>query len=424
MHATVPAGPDTSRVTAVLAFDVSQATLDLYAELGGQVLQRAIPNQTDAIERALVGLKALALGMGYQSVQVVAEPSGAYHDTLMRTARAVGLQTAWVSGEAVAKMRVVETNDTCKTDRKDPRVIHTLGRLGKTLTHRILPEPYSVLREWNRVLEAAERGVVHSKGALHTQLKHLFADFGFKKDFLFGPSGRALLDRFGGNPHRIVRAGPKRFAAAMKKPAPLVRPSSLEKLYEQAVSSRRHGAGERNSAVLELRLRQLLEELRLHEARKLEARQAMEALYEEARGQDPRLPRATPGVISAVHLARVVAETGPLSDFATKQKLLRFAGLNIRERASGKYRGKSRISKKGRRLLRKVLGQIVLPLVKRKALYGPYYHRKKEQGLAGNKAMTAVARLFLKMLHGWYKSGSAFDRNRVFVSQSQYAQAA
>jgi transposase len=408
----------------VLSFDVCQATLDLYTELRGQALQRAIPNETDAIERALVGLKALAPGMGYQRVQVVAEPSGAYHDTLMRTARSLGLHTAWVSGEAVAKMRVVESNDTGKTDQKDPRVIHTLGRLGKTLTHRILPEPYNLLRQWARTYESAERGVVQAKGALHTQLKHLFADFSFGKDFLFGPSGQALVEGFAGNPHRIVQAGRESFEASLRKAAARIQRRSLERLFTEALSSVRHGVGEREAEVMEIRLQQIVEELRLHETRKEKARQAMLALYEQARGQDPHLPSETPGVVSGLHLARLVAETGPLSDFATHEKLLRFAGLNLRERASGKYRAKSRISKKGRARLRKVLGQVVLPLVKKNGLYGTCYHRMKEKGMAGNKAMTAVTRRFLRMLHGWYRSGAAFDRGRVFVCESQYKVAA
>ncbi len=34
--------------------------------------------------------------------------------------------------------------------------------------------------------------------------------------------------------------------------------------------------------------------------------------------------------------------------------------------------------------------------------------------------MTAVMRKFLKLFYGWYQSGGAFDRNRVFACESQY----
>ncbi len=45
----------------------------------------------------------------------------------MQSAHRFGFETAWVSGEAVCKMRAIETNDSSKTDIKDPHVIHTLA---------------------------------------------------------------------------------------------------------------------------------------------------------------------------------------------------------------------------------------------------------------------------------------------------------
>ena len=58
-------------------------------------------------------------------------------------------------------------------------------------------------------------------------------------------------------------------------------------------------------------------------------------------------------------------------------------------------------------------------------MYGEYYHGKKERdNMPGTKAMVAVARLFLKMIFGWYKSGQAFDHSRVFTCEAGYARAA
>ena len=102
---------------------------------------------------------------------------------------------------------------------------------------------------------------------------------------------------------------------------------------------------------------------------------------------------------------------------------MRFAGFNLCERQSGKYRGKTQISKKGRRLIRKVLNLIILPLITKKGLYGPYYHRKKET-MPGTKVRTAVSRHFLKMMYGLYRTGNEFNQERVFTCESQIKQAA
>jgi len=141
--------------------------------------------------------------------------------------------------------------------------------------------------------------------------------------------------------------------------------------------------------------------------------------------KDPNIPPPTAGVISEKNIARLLGETGPLGDFANWRMLMRYGGLNIRMRQSGRYRGYNKISKKGRPLMRKILQNIALPMVPRRALYGEYYHRKKEiEKMPGNKAMTCVARHFLKKFFGWYKSAQAFDKKRFFACETQYKKAA
>ena len=125
-------------------------------------------------------------------------------------------------------------------------------------------------------------------------------------------------------------------------------------------------------------------------------------------------------MVNAIHLARLIGETGPLSDFAHWRPLLRYAGLNLCMRQSGQYQGRNTISKKGRPRLRKILAQIVWPLLRKDRLYGAYYHQKKET-MPATKARTAVMRQFLKKLYGWYKSGQAFEIERYGMCLSQYA---
>lgn len=425
MKATTLSALKASERTAIFACDVSQDSINLYVELGTSSIERDFENRTKAIEHELRRLKGAAQGAGFSRILLVVEPTGVYHNTLLRAARRLDLETAWANPEAVSKMRVIETNDSGKTDEKDPRVISTLASIGKTLKHRILEEPYSLLREWNRIYEAADTGVVEAKCAIHNQLKALFPDFSFSKDFLYSPSGDALMKCYGCNPYRLVRAGAKRFFKTMRKAAPRIQRTSLERLLNDAKSSVKNALTDRHNQLLELRLLQLFQDYKVHKKRKEHAKKAMEDLYEEARQHDPKLPKVQKYVVTTLTLARIVGETGPWSDFSSLRKFIRFSGLNLRERQSGKYRGKTRISKKGRTLLRKISNQAVLPLVKKGCLYGSYYHQKKDRDkMPGTKAMTVVARGFLKMLWGWYHSEADFDPNRVFTCESQYKKAA
>jgi len=129
-------------------------------------------------------------------------------------------------------------------------------------------------------------------------------------------------------------------------------------------------------------------------------------------------------LISPFMLARIIAETGPLDDFENIKQLYRYAGLKIRQKQSGLYKGQNKLSKKGRPLLRKVLSQAIIKRVTKNDLYGAYYHGKKDQGMIGPKAMTAVARKYLKLLYGLHKSKQSFSKIRTFECQSQFKQAA
>ena len=129
---TVATKPNRS-VNAIIACDVSKDNINLIAMFGKFRFERDIDNQTDIIEKELVHLKSIARRVNLAHIQVVAEPTGNYHKTLFSVAKRLDMHTAFVSPEAVAKIHVIETNDTGKTDLKDPNVIHTLATIGKIL---------------------------------------------------------------------------------------------------------------------------------------------------------------------------------------------------------------------------------------------------------------------------------------------------
>ncbi len=121
-------------------------------------------------------------------------------------------------------------------------------------------------------------------------------------------------------------------------------------------------------------------------------------------------------------MARIVGQTGPLGDFATKRQLLRYAGMNLRERESGTYKGQTRLSKKGRPMLRKVLGQAVFPVLKGDRLLGARYAERRER-MVEQKARVAAMRKLLAVVWGAHRSRDPFDPVRVHVCPSQYGRA-
>ena len=364
-----------------------------------------------------------ALAAGYAGVQIVCESTSGYHKRLLRIARAEGCQTALVSAEQVKAMQVVESNDTGKSDTKDPRTMLLLVQMGKTLVDRQLGSEWAALRELNCDYEHLERASTQAKNRIHSILLQLFPDLSFKKDWLFdGKAARVILAEYGFDPYVIVAAGPVQVHQRLRRKG--VQKKTIARLCGDAEQSILQPS---EALWREIRVGQLLnayEDLSVCQQRREKVRSRMIALLATLQARGEVKLTAQTGLIGPFLLARIIAETGPLSDFKNLAQLMRYAGMNLRMKQSGLFRGQERQAKRGRARLRYVLAQAILKLVVRTALYGPYYHAKRAAGMPGAVAMTAVARKFLKLLFGLERSGQTFDPARVFTCQNQYAKAA
>lgn len=406
-------------------FDVSKATLNLFCHYEQDQtsfrLEDQLPNATGPIEQTLGHLQRLAKREGFDALRVLCESTGGYERALLQTAHRLGCRTALVNPEHVCRLKKVESNDTGKTDTKDPRVIDLVARLGKTQQHRRLPEIYQVLRRLTSFYDQEEKTLAAIRTRIEGLIVELFPDYDKSASFTFDTTGRALFQAYGFNPYRIHRAGYKRFQSTIKRRVRFVRFRTLEHLFACAEASVRHGLPAALVETLEARLRVLFSDLLRHEARCAAYKEQIEALGEELKEQGalPRLDEAISG-LTLFNLARLLGQTGPLADFPSKRALLRYAGVNLRERTSGQYRGQTRLSKKGRPLLRKVLGQTVFPVLRQDRLYGAYYHKKRQHGMEAQQAIVAVMRKFLGVFWSLARSGAAFDLERFHRSESQY----
>lgn len=295
-----------------------------------------------------------------------------------------------------------------------------LVRLGKTLTDRALDREWAALREWDACYTALERDVTRAKNRIHALLVQLFPDLSFKKDWLFeGAAARVVLKHYAMDPFRILGAGEAAFRRLLRQDK--LRPSTITRLWADAQEAAKQPSSPLWREVITQQLRHAYEDLARAQERRVRVRQHMITLLEQLQANGEVKLRAQSGLITPFLLARILAQTGPLTDFRSIRQLWRYAGMNLRPKQSGTVRGKERQAKRGRARLRHVLSQAILKLVVRGALYGEYYHRKRAGGMLGPVAMTAVARKFLKLLFGLGRSKRAFDPHRVFTCESAIA---
>jgi transposase len=398
-----------------IAVDVGQKALDWYGEAADKAHQGHSANRSEAILACLEQLKAEALRLGFSGVRIICEPTGGYERRLLRAARQLGCATALVNGEAVNKMQVVESNDTGKSDTKDPRTILLLAKWNKTLTDRPLADEWLLLRELNARYDRLERDSTRCKNRIHKMLISVFPDLSFKKDWLFDSrAAEAVVELYGLNAAAMIADGRERCTSKLRRRH--VGPKTIGRLWADAQRTVLIPADPAWLDLIADDVRALFAELAVLRTRRQATREQMVALVERLHARGATRLKAHTDLISPFMLARVLAETGPLQDFSNFRQLWRYGGLNLRPHQSGTMKGQPRQAKRGRARLRHVLAQAILKRVVHGQLYGEYYHRKRDAGMCGGKAMTAVARKFLKLLFGLEHSETAFNPQRVFQS--------
>ena len=393
----------------VLAVDVSKQFLDCYIRLTDTY--RRVANTTPAISSHVGTVRQLAAEHHLSGVVVACEPSGGYEQTLVAAARATRCTVVHVSGEQVAQLRKIESLDTGKTDVKDPRVIELAVRLGKSRPCRHLPPTYEELRLLTAAAGADERTRARTKQRIITTTLGLFPGYDIGPNRFFSRTGRAVIEAYSLSPAAIMRAGRIRFGRTIRRRVPGVHEATLDRIFDQAHAApcRLDGATE----LLTRRVRELTVDLERLEARIEQTRTAIgtRGRVLQDMGLLCTLDQSVSG-LTLYNLARIAGEAGPFGDFHTKRALLRYGGLNLRERQSGTYRGKTRISKKGRVMLRKAVAQATFPLLRRDRLLGPYYTKKRTEGMCAQKAKVAVMRKFLVMVYSLSLSRETFNMAR------------
>lgn len=109
--------------------------------------------------------------------------------------------------------------------------------------------------------------------------------------------------------------------------------------------------------------------------------------------------------------ATVLAETNGFDLMKSRRQLVSYAGLDVVEKQSGtSVRGKSRISKRGNRYLRKALYMPSLTAVRHDERMKAVYARGVGRHGIKMKALVAIQRKLLEVMYAVWKSGKKYDR--------------
>jgi len=104
------------------------------------------------------------------------------------------------------------------------------------------------------------------------------------------------------------------------------------------------------------------------------------------------------GGISDTTASAFLAEVGDYKAFSSYKHLIAFAGLDPSIHQSGKFEGRSKISKRGNRHLRHLSYLMTTCVVRLDNIFREYYLRRRAEGLPYKKAILATAHKLLRVI--------------------------
>jgi transposase len=116
--------------------------------------------------------------------------------------------------------------------------------------------------------------------------------------------------------------------------------------------------------------------------------------------------------LSPVGAAAILAETGDPRRFATGRAVVKHAGLAPREKLSGAFTGRTRLTGQGRRGLRLAAWRAVWGAQRANPVYRARYQHltsREQNKLTPTQAQTIIAAAILRHLHAVITTGQAWD---------------
>jgi transposase len=166
-----------------------------------------------------------------------------------------------------------------------------------------------------------------------------------------------------------------------------------------------------------LELKQALDGMALVEMRLKEVEEAQSKALEQV-SYAPLL-LGIPG-LGIVTVATILGETGDLRDYRDAESVIKFAGYNLYTIASGSFRGRTRITKRGRPLLRQQLYLAACRMSKIGAPLGTFSRRLSDRK-AGPVVMVGGCRKLLRLMVAIVRDGRPYEPGRLGVPSNKDA---
>lgn len=357
---------------------------------------------------------ALRIAAAYDKTQIVwgLEPTGHYWFCLATWLITNGISVVQVNPYAVRQTKELEDNSQRKDDLKDPKLIANLVKDGNFGMPYLPMGVYADLRSLSTFRDQLTEDRVRETNRLHREMKIYFPEY---KDAFGKVDGAFCLEilRKAPFPEDIMRIGRDGLKGIWHDAKLRGRGyNKADGILEQAEKSigLKEGADASRKKV-----KWLVDEILRIEEELAEVEKLMHGKLQELPCAEQVLK--IPGIGENI-LSGILSEIGDMSRFDDAKEIQKLGGMGLVACSSGKHKGETRISHRGRKRLRYWLFQAARSAVAHteefKQLH-KYYTTRDENPLKGMQSLMAVAGKILRVIYAIMKTGHPYDKDKLMA---------
>ncbi|MEG6511628.1 IS110 family transposase [Desulforamulus ruminis] len=374
-------------------------------------------NDQAGLSKLATWMKELGQANGKTDIVFGIEPTGHYWFPLAAFLKEQGIQVVVVNPHHVNKTKELEDNSQTKSDYKDAKVIADLIRNGKYSEPKLPTKEYAELRILMNLREKVSDSLMQVKGRIGNWFDRFFPEYANVFKNWDGKASLMTMRAFP-LPVDIIAKGARDILAHWKTE---VKRGVGKKRAEQLCTAAAASIGMSEGVVAaRMELRTLLGQFDLFNEQLEEIMEQVMEILENIPGAAEML--TVPGV-GAITVAGFLAEVGDLNNYDHGQQIIRLAGLNLKENSSGKRKGKTGISKRGRSRLRALLFRAVMPMVAKneafKALH-KHYTTRSQNPLKKKQSIIALCGKLIRVLHTLGTKQRQYNASDVIGPVRQY----
>lgn len=120
--------------------------------------------------------------------------------------------------------------------------------------------------------------------------------------------------------------------------------------------------------------------------------------------------------VGLITVAGFLSEVGDIRRFKSPKQIQKLGGLALKESSSGKHKGQTTISKRGRSRLRAILFQAAMPLVAKNAELAElhkYYTTRSKNPLKKKQSLIALSCKLIRVFYAILTKGISYDAQKL-----------